>query len=120
MTLDLPMPPNLANSRMHWRVKHREKLAYWATLDRMQLTRVLPPPPAVPWPHARLTSTMTLWAAMDDDNAMARHKWALDWLVTRGYLAGDTRKCLTWTGLPQQIVTRKTPPTLSLALETAS
>ena len=49
---------------------------------------------------------MHLGAAMDDGNAMNRHKWLEDWLVTRGYLVDDRKSCLTWETFPTQIVKR--------------
>ncbi len=49
---------------------------------------------------------MYLGGAMDDDNAMARHKPLLDWLKTRGYIADDRKKNIVWEGLPEQIVKR--------------
>lgn len=106
LTFVLPMPPNLANARMHWRRKHREKLDYWMILDAKLAWKDLPNPPRRPWPHATIRSTMYLGASMDDDNAMARHKWALDWLVSRGYLVDDRKRCLTWDGFPAQVVKR--------------
>lgn len=114
------MPPNQTNSgrgrSRHWRAAHEERNAYWRDLDALQAAGLIPPPPPEPIQRARITSHMTLRGAMDDDNAMARHKRLLDWLVTRGYLAGDRRKHLTWTGLPTQRVTRKAPATIRLEI----
>lgn len=116
MNLRLPMPLNLANSRMHWAAKHKAKTAYWHHLDLLRLGKVLPPPPAQPLPKVTLASVMTLANPMDEDNAISRHKWAIDWLVARGYLAGDTRKQLRWAGLPEQRISRKNEPCLDLTL----
>ncbi len=116
ITLVLPMPPNLANARMHWRTKHRAKVDYWATLDMWQAHKLIPPPPSQPFAKASLRSAMLLGAAMDDDNAMHRHKFALDWLKTRGYIVDDKKKCLTWEGFPSQTVKRGQPYTLTLTL----
>jgi len=49
---------------------------------------------------------MHLGAAMDDSNAMRRHKWVEDWLTTRGYIADDRKKVLTWEGFPEQRLSR--------------
>ena len=122
LTLTLPMPPNIANgSHGHWRARHREKVAYWDALDAvaamsrararaskvpMQRDLVIPDPPPVPYARASIRSTMYLGAAMDDSNAMRRHKWVEDWLVTRGYLADDRKKCLKWETFPEQIIKR--------------
>lgn len=119
ITLVVPMPPNISNgSHGHWQARHRQKRAYWTELDLIaQLYRshildrtrspyVIPLPPERPFPRATLTSRMYLGNAMDDSNAMRRHKWVEDWLVTRGYLVDDRKKCLTWAGFPEQIVKR--------------
>ena len=53
---------------------------------------------------------------MDDGNALARHKWVEDWLVTRGYIVSDRKSCLTWLGFPEQHVTRKEPPSITVTL----
>lgn len=120
LTLTLPMPPNLANARMHWRAKHREKRDYWMILDSKLAWKDIPKPPRRPFPNATIASTMYLGAAMDQDNAMARHKWALDWLVSRGYIADDRKKCLTWTGFPEQVIKRDGNYRLVLTLSPAA
>jgi hypothetical protein len=105
ITLTLPMPPNLGNARMHWRTKLEAKRAYFAELDWRQ-GATIPDPPGVPFSRCRIRSRMLLGGAMDDDNAMHRHKWVLDWLKTRGYIVDDRKKCLTWEAFPEQIVKR--------------
>jgi hypothetical protein len=129
----VPMPPRLMNRRgegSHWRTLHREKLAYWTTLDALasfgaRVTGagwcgfVVPAPPAAPMAQATLGSAMVLGAAMDDDNAMARHKWLVDWLRTRGYIVDDRKRRLTWAGFPEQTVTRKAEPRITLTLSPA-
>jgi hypothetical protein len=57
---------------------------------------------------------MVLHGAMDDDNAVARHKWLIDWLVARGFLASDRRTCVRWAAFPTQRVTRKEPARITL------
>lgn len=116
LTFVLPLPPNLANSRWHWRVKQNKKKQYYAALDLLRVAQLLPPVPSVPWGRATVTAAMVLGAAQDDDNAMARCKWALDWIVRAGYIADDRRKVLRWAGFPDQHVTRKLPYTLTLTL----
>jgi len=101
-----PMPPNLANARLHWRTKHSEKKKYWMRLDLLQDLKEIPKPPAVPMQCASISSVMYLGAAMDDGNAMNRHKWVEDWLTTRGYIADDRKKNLKWLSFPEQIVKR--------------
>jgi len=110
------MPPNLANGRMHHMVKHREKKKYWRALDERQQSGLLPPPPVQPYHRVRIASHMVLRAYMDDDNALARHKWILDWLVTRGYLADDRKQNIEWDALPIQEASRKRIPEITLTL----
>lgn len=119
LTFRLPMPPNLANARMHWRARHAAKVAYWRHLDLLLAGRILPQPPDVPLARATITATLTLHNPMDDDNAMARAKWAQDWLASRGYVAGDSRRHLRWGGIPAQRISRKNEPCLELVLEAA-
>jgi len=116
LTFVLPLPPNLANSRWHWRVKQNKKKQYTAALDLLRVARLLPPVPSVPWQRATVTAALVLGAAQDDDNAIARCKWALDWIVRAGYLSDDRRKVLRWGGFPEQLVTRKQDYTLTLTL----
>jgi hypothetical protein len=104
--LDLPMPDNVANSRTHWRSRSKLKKKYRAQLDELQNAGLIPPPPKTPLPRVTVRSLMRLGNAMDDDNAIARHKPILDWLKTRGYIADDRRKCLRWESFPEQIVRR--------------
>jgi hypothetical protein len=111
LVLTLPMPENGANRRghghsRHWRVQHAEKLALWARCDLLRAAKLIPPPPPAPIARATVRSTMYLGAAMDDDNAMHRHKPLLDWLKRNGYIVDDKRKCIRWEGLPEQVVKR--------------
>lgn len=116
----VPMPTNLANrgrgSSRNGLQLSREKKRYLAQLDTLQAAGLIPEPPLTPWPKARIASVMTLWAAMDDDNAMVRHKWPCDWLKTRGYIVDDKRKCLTWAGFPEQRIDRKEPAHMTITL----
>lgn len=113
----MPMPDNLANSRMHWAVKSKRKNALWAMCDLLVKGKVLPKKPKEPWKKAQITVHMTLGNVMDTDNAVARCKQGIDWLVTRGYLVDDKPKHLIWTGMPTQRVSRKNSPELSITLE---
>ena len=117
LTLTVPMPPNMANGRMHWRTKHRARTEYFAACDFRQRARLVPKPPAVPFGKAALTVTMHVGARHDVDNAMARCKWAIDWLTTRGYIADDGPDCLMWTGFPEQVVKRGDGYKLVLTLD---
>lgn len=116
ITLTLPLPPNMANGRKHWRAKNRERQSYFGACDLALVTRMVPEPPAKPMTRATVEAFFRVWSLMDDDNAVSRAKWPLDWLVTRGYLAGDSRKHITWAGMPEQYVDRKTNGSVTFTL----
>ena len=106
MQLRLPLPPNRANARGHWRKHHFAKKRYWETLDRLQLIGKLPPPPPEPFYKVMATVTFRLWAKMDQGNALNRMKWIEDWLTKRGYIIDDKEKHFEYTGLPKQVIAR--------------
>ena len=108
MKMTLPLPVNLGNSRDHWAVQHKRKRAYWLHLDNAQMFRHIPPPPATPFQRAHVRWRWFVWNKLDPDNLMARKKWILDWLTTRGYLADDRECNVTLTDLPQ-VIDRKHP-----------
>lgn len=114
----LPMPENLTNPkrRGHWAAVHGAKQKYLSICDTMQKVGMLPAPPKKPFTSAVISSVMHLGAAMDDDNAMGRHKWALDWLKTRGYVVDDRKKNIRWASLPEQVVSRKEAYSLEITL----
>lgn len=105
LTLTLPLPPNMANARMHWRTKDGKRAVYLAACDTRQLLGSVPRPPATTMDRVELRSTLYLWATMDDDNALARIKWAADWLKTRGYIVDDKRPHCRFT-IPEQVIDR--------------
>lgn len=112
MKITAPLPPNMANSRMHWRVKLKAKKAYWESLNNRAMLGQMPLSPGVSrtgWGPMRVAATLYVHNPMDDDNAMARVKWLIDWLVTNDYLPGDSRKHIEWAGIPHQVVDRKNP-----------
>jgi hypothetical protein len=119
--LTVPMPPLMTNrtgrQSRHWRAVERAKRRYWAALDERQNCGLIPPPLPRPLDRASLRSVMYLGAPMDDDNAVARHKWILDWLRTRGYVRDDRRKVLTWAAFPDQIIKRGQEYRIELVLE---
>lgn len=111
----LPLPPALGNARMHWRVRQAEKKRYAVQLEvarhaaRVGLAGAVfqfPKKPRRPIECALISAHLVMWNPMDDDNAMSRMKFLLDWLVRESYLADDRRTNLRWTGLPTQEVTR--------------
>lgn len=101
---------------MHWTVKHRAKTEYARHVYALQMAGKLPLTPFQPWNKALVTATLVVGNAMDDDNAVARCKWPLDLLVQLGYLADDRRKVLQWAAFPEQVVSRKQEPSLTLIL----
>ena len=110
ITITVPMPPNLSNvaarASRSGKAQHFAKLRYWKQLDERQQCGLIPAPPSTPLESVTLTSVMYLGNAMDDDNAVARHKWVLDWLRTRGYVRDDRRRNLRWGAFPEQVVRR--------------
>lgn len=107
LTLVLPLPPNMANGRDHWAKKNKRRKWFNADCDIRALTGQLPDPPKAPFQRATIRATLYVWDLMDHDNAMARMKYAVDWLVSRGYLVDDSPAHLTWEGLPEQVIDRK-------------
>jgi hypothetical protein len=102
-----PLPPNIANARMHWRVKLRAKKDFFANADTMQMFGDFPPPPKQRISKARIRAKVYAWNKGDTGNVMNRMKWIEDWLVTRGYLEDDSEKHLQWEGFPEQLISRK-------------
>ncbi len=109
MKLTLPLPPNRANAREHWRVTDRKKNDYYvyaaAAIHNQR--------PSGWWPSGnptrmRLDATLYLWARMDLDNLVSRLKWILDSLVNYGLLMDDNEKWLDLQ-MPKQVVDRKNP-----------
>lgn len=104
-TLELPMPPNMANSRMHWRAKDRKRREYYTHATTVLLLGLgVPKRPIV---KARVRVTLYVWAMMDYDNMMARLKWPLDVLVKSGWLEDDGPDHLEFAEMPTQVVDRK-------------
>jgi hypothetical protein len=101
---------------MHWTVKHREKQRYAAAVYALQMAGKLPTIPFPPYKRVTVSATLVVGNEMDHDNAVARCKWPLDLLVQLGYLADDRRKNVQWAGFPDQIVSRKQEPSLTLII----
>lgn len=117
LTFRFPLPPNMGNWRGHWRTKQSRRLAYYEQCDLHRLAKLIPPPPAKAWARATIVAHFVVGAANDQDNLMARAKWALDWLRDRRYIADDRAKCLTWAAVPTQRVSRKDRYELTITLE---
>lgn len=105
LTVVLPLPPNLANSRMHWRVKNKARRHYlgycelWVASNRQWTPRIDASA------KRQVAFTVYLGARMDHDNALSRMKWPLDFLVSRGYLVDDSPQYCDMS-IPEQVITR--------------
>lgn len=117
LRLTVPMPPNLTNrasGKSHWRTIQREHDTYFTLLDMRLTIGMIPDPPRVPIDPPLISSTMYLGAQMDQDNAMARHKWLIDWLSKRGFIGNDRRA--RWAAFPHQVVKRGQDYRIELAI----
>lgn len=104
----LPLPENLANSRLHWAAKDKKRAQYELACTVAAALQIAPRP-GEPWAHARITMRFRVHNLLDMDNLMARAKWPCDWLRKRGYIASDAPKHLEWSGLPTQVINRRDP-----------
>lgn len=112
--LTLPLPPNIANGRMHWRTKDRKRQAYMTHcyifgMDTRPAVLNAAGKPELPFPKALIAVKVYLVQKMDADNLMARLKWPIDWLVSDGWIADDGPDYLEWVGMPTQAIDRKAP-----------
>ena len=115
MKIVLPLPPNIANSRMHWRVKNRERKAYMELCDLEWYGDTGYPPDT----KTAITATIYHTHVMDDDNAVARLKWPVDWIKRYGAIVDDDRKHLVWTGFPTQVKCKRDERRVEFVLEAA-
>lgn len=90
--LALPLPPNLANARMHWRAKDAARKKYFSQCNTLVQLGLLPGGDNPE--RAAVRVLVVSRNAMDYDNATARIKWALDWLRSNGYLRDDNKKAI--------------------------
>ena len=98
--LILPLPPNRANARWHWRTEVKLKAAYYLRC------RAAAPPPREPYERCRIHATFYLHNLMDHDNLAARMKWPQDYLVGK-FIVDDDPAHLEWAGFPEQVIDRK-------------
>jgi hypothetical protein len=106
LVITLPLPPSMANARVHWRVKNRQRVAYFEHCDVLhRIDKGIGFPPSLPERSARLGFTLYCANRHDDDNALSRCKFATDWLVKRGYLVDDAPKFCRMS-IPEQVITR--------------
>jgi hypothetical protein len=112
VSLTLPLPLNLANSRMHWAAKLKAMHA-WKTKAIISEPKLRGR--HTPMQRATLEAVFYVgrWV-MDDDNVTARMKWIGDILKERGLIVDDKRPHLTLTGIPAQRT--ETPRRVELTL----
>jgi len=56
--------------------------------------------------QVKIKATIYCGGRMDDDNAIARLKWPVDWMVRNGWLEGDRSSQLSWDWPIAQVVKR--------------
>jgi hypothetical protein len=96
--ITLPLPENLANSRLHWAAKNRVRANYM-----LLCTAAHPARPAEPIAPVILDATLYGWNRNDEDNAVARLKWPIDWLVERQIILDDHPSALRLGTVTQEI-----------------
>lgn len=100
LVLWIPRPPDNANNRGHWAKATSAKRLHQHELGKRVTARLMPGPPALPFSRARIAHQWYYQPPetkrLDPDNAQRRLKHVVDWLVTYGYLAGDTDAHVSW------------------------
>lgn len=116
--IEMPLPPNMANGRAHWRTKDRQRNEYKnATHIHLLQRKILRPWLAKDMPEkVRISAHIVVGGLMDIDNLFARMKWALDYLVDDRILRGDSPKHIEWDGIPTQEVSRKKAYTVTFTI----
>lgn len=94
--LNLPLPPNLGNARLHWAKKNRQREGYlgqaFVAIRNLRLNGWPGEPHFV---RVEITPWLFVGNRMDPDNAIARLKWPIDALVLNHVIADDTGEFLT-------------------------
>lgn len=132
----LPLPKSIANMRSHWRAKLATKKAYWGlcavwTAHGRAGTRpadMVPPffcdeppdPAVVAASNVDASAHLYLRTIMDDDNAMATLKWAVDYIAAPpgAYIRGDRRPAFA-LAVPRQTIDRRGPARVAFTLHYA-
>lgn len=103
LAITFPIPPNLANGRVHWSKKHKDH-GIWRARALASEPWLAGRRPRRPLPVLiTAQTTLVLWQRMDEDNAVARLKWCFDLLVERGWLVDDDPDHLTILPVKQRI-----------------
>ena len=104
----LPLPPNRANARWHWREEARLR-AQWLTTARFAVSASGIKLLRKPMERATVRATFYLWSKQDQDNLVARLKWPLDALTQKhwGFIKDDSPDVLRFGWMPEQRIDRK-------------
>lgn len=119
MKLTLPLPPNRANAREHWRTTDRRKRQYYERVQHLLMrdlewvVTVVKGKPRIrakrpETARMRLSATIYVRNRMDRGNAVNRLKWVEDALVNFGLLVDDNEEWLDLQ-MPTQVLDRKNP-----------
>jgi hypothetical protein len=112
LVFELPLPPANVNARGGWKGSHFRRKRYWQQCDNTVTLKKNPLPPYPrPWLRAQAVIELRTFNPMDQDNAEARLKDALDWLQSRGYVVNDRH--LTYS-LTQRVDRKNRGLTLTL------
>lgn len=80
------LPPNYANARMHWRVKH---ISHKLWSEHVLKASISPWQGSWPLPNPKLTLTLKGLKEPDFDNLVSRWKPVIDGLVKSGIIQDD-------------------------------
>jgi hypothetical protein len=108
---------------MHWAVKDKKRSDYFSACALAALISAKGgehDPKKWDAPEkARVKATIYCGGKMDHDNAIARLKWPIDWLVRCAYLKDDTQARLDWDWPIRQVVKRDDNYRVEFELEAA-
>lgn len=102
--LVLPLPQSLLNgslARAHWTTIRAAKHQYESQCRTLAMTRLLPAPPAVPWPRVMVRATLYSTRALDEDSLAGYLKLPNDFLKGT-YFVDDDPSCLTLESVTQK------------------
>lgn len=115
-TITFPMPVNLANARLHWKDRAKLKAAWQQKAIVIEpFLRGKRPPMPLAYAEAEAVLRLDGTSLMDQDNAVARLKWCLDLLVSRGWLFDDGPAHLLLRPV-RQVLDRTRAPVITITL----